>query len=559
MLLRKGNALILLVTISLTVLVFLTFFSSSSTSSSSPHSSSHLFDSPTWDLSSDESLSGGVHILPIDMGHPNDLGDQGEVTFTNDDDELKLNSPPPSSPQDSDSSPMSGSPDPRPLLSFPTHPPLRTRLEAFLRRPTLSYEQALEHNVKLCPLEIHDRQVNPDQLKGEREGWKTLTVEEIGRRRRSLVNGLSKVEEGGKQVVAGMEIEGGGAGAGGRGIVVAGGNQDTTARILTLLRILRSTRLNSTLPVQVFHFKGEITAENERDEIRLLGGELFEFEGEEKEAGVWKNFQIKALAILQSTFSEVLYLDSDNLPLQDPAVLFDSPLYTDGGRAVFWPDLNKDHPENAIFRVLGEECRHEEWQIDSGQMLIDKRGNQGLNLAALHIAAIMQQDYRFWFSLSGGDKDTFRYAFHILDIPFAASPTWLSSMGSLNPFENNRFCGHSMLQYSLPTLPPTPLKPLFIHANLLKHTASLPRGSVFSHIKSIRPSIKTTPEGKREGLDGARGWVYQGPGRGMCVDLEWVGGEEGESGKDGVETKEWEGAKEFEDLFWEMGGKVGGW
>jgi len=40
-------------------------------------------------------------------------------------------------------------------------------------------------------------------------------------------------------------------------------------------------------------------------------------------------------------------------------------------------------------------------------MLIDKRGNQGLNLAALHIAAIMQKDHDFWFSLSGGDKDTF--------------------------------------------------------------------------------------------------------------------------------------------------------
>lgn len=117
--------------------------------------------------------------------------------------------------------------------------------------------------------------------------------------------------------------------------------QDTTARILTLLRILRSTRLNSTLPVQVFHFKGEITADNEREEIRKLGGELFEFEGEEKEVGVWKNFrefettlawvlssvrahifflslfpctEIKALAILQSTFSVVLYLDSVSSP-----------------------------------------------------------------------------------------------------------------------------------------------------------------------------------------------------------------------------------------------------
>ena len=226
MLLRKGNALILLVTISLTVLVFTFLASTPSSSSSSSRTFSPFHDAPEWDSSSDDMLSGGVHILPIDMGRPNDLGDQGEVTFTNSEDELNNSPPPSSSPppsqQDLDSSPMSGSPDPRPNLSFPTHPPLRTRLEAFLRRPTLSYDLALEHNVKLCPLEIHDRQVNPDQLNGEREGWKSLTVEEIGRRRRSLVNGLWKVEESGRQVVAGVERGGGG---GGRGIVVAGGNQ----------------------------------------------------------------------------------------------------------------------------------------------------------------------------------------------------------------------------------------------------------------------------------------------------------------------------------------------
>lgn len=59
----------------------------------------------------------------------------------------------------------------------------------------------------------------------------------------------------------------------------------------------------------------------------------------------WKNFQIKADAIVQSSFEEVLYLDSDNIPLRDPAYLFDSALYKGPGQPqiVFWPDLNKDH------------------------------------------------------------------------------------------------------------------------------------------------------------------------------------------------------------------------
>lgn len=80
---------------------------------------------------------------------------------------------------------------------------------------------------------------------------------------------------------------------------------------------------------------------------------------------IWKNFQvsdyhtmrlsvtqsnfsrhkIKAEAIIASSFSEVLYLDSDNVPLRDPTYLFDAELYAGKGQPgiVLWPDLNKDH------------------------------------------------------------------------------------------------------------------------------------------------------------------------------------------------------------------------
>jgi len=48
------------------------------------------------------------------------------------------------------------------------------------------------------------------------------------------------------------------------------------------------------------------------------------------------------------------------------------------------------------------QCRPKEWQLDSGQMIIDKRGQYGMNLAALLIAAEMQRDHEFWFKISGG-------------------------------------------------------------------------------------------------------------------------------------------------------------
>ena len=47
-------------------------------------------------------------------------------------------------------------------------------------------------------------------------------------------------------------------------------------------------------------------------------------------------------------------------------------------------------------------CRRNEWQLDSGQVLIDKRGQNGMNLAALIAASKMQEDHAFWFKISGG-------------------------------------------------------------------------------------------------------------------------------------------------------------
>lgn len=131
----------------------------------------------------------------------------------------------------------------------------------------------------------------------------------------------------------------------------------------------------------------------------------------------------------------------DNTPLRDPTHLFDAPLYADHGRAVFWPDLSKDHPHNAIWRLVGETCTLDSFTFESGQIVIDKAGNGGLNLAALLIAAEMQADRDFWFHMCGGDKDTFRWAFRILGIEFGESPRWMSALGFLNTYEGGRFCG----------------------------------------------------------------------------------------------------------------------
>lgn len=73
--------------------------------------------------------------------------------------------------------------------------------------------------------------------------------------------------------------------------------------------------------------------------------------------------------------------------------------------------------------------------------MVDKAGNEGMNLAALIIAAGMMRDRDFWFHMCGGDKDTFRWAWRMLDTEFGVSPRWMSTVGIRNEFQNGRFCG----------------------------------------------------------------------------------------------------------------------
>ena len=215
--------------------------------------------------------------------------------------------------------------------------------------------------------------------------------------------------------------------------------------------------------------------------------------------------------------------------------------------------------------MFGKTCDYTEWEVESGQVLINKRGNDGLNLAALHIAAHMQAEHNFWFSLSGGDKDTFRYAFWALSAQYLAAPRWLSALGSSNgrdaTWQQGRFCGYVMLQYDIAKNERGQHLPLFVHANLLKHREGSDPGKTRRLFQTIK---RASQDGANEpSLDRVRMWVYQDGG--MCVDLD-VG-----AARDNVVAQEQRVVREqfaevyggvfqdFEDRFFRHKGKVGGW
>ncbi|KZT55710.1 glycosyltransferase family 71 protein, partial [Calocera cornea HHB12733] len=392
---------------------------------------------------------------------------------------------------------------------------LRARLHTLLARPVLSAPAALAHNTQSCPLAVHDQLVNPDQLKGQRDWWAAVTADEVRTRREGIVRWLEGLEKGGVDVVA-PEL---GYGEQRRGIVMTAGNADTLQRAVTSIKLLRGYYL-SPLPIELFSFPGELPAQGiaELQALRVTHRVLT---NQQKVAGAWKNFHIKALAVLLSEFDEVLYLDSDVLCLREPSYLFEDESFRAKG-AAFWTDINKDHPENPVWRLLGRTCDPTEWEVDSGAFLVSKSGNGGLNLAALHVAAHMQAEHEFWFRISGGDKDTFRYAFWALGLEYVSAPRWMSILGYKEERDGSgRFCGLSMVHYDLShppsTLPSTPPSPLFVHANLVKHSGPLaPPTKAFSVLK--RPSPDSPASAPL--LDRAHYYVYAPRFGGMCLDLE---------------------------------------
>lgn len=97
-------------------------------------------------------------------------------------------------------------------------------------------------------------------------------------------------------------------------------------------------------------------------------------------------------------------------------------------------------------------------------MVIDKQKSW----LPLQLAWYMQKHYDIYFQFLNGDKDTFKYAWKALDVPYHMIEALVGMAGNM---VNGRFCGHTMLQYA-PTTDPEQddNQILFVHSNLLKIT-----------------------------------------------------------------------------------------
>jgi len=266
---------------------------------------------------------------------------------------------------------------------------------------------------------------------------------------------------------------------GGRGVVMCAGGELYLANAFVALRFLREV---SKLPVELFHAGPEeipaavresLEAEFAPLRVRDIADPKLERVRDPLPVADFHGYQIKPFALLHCDFDEVVLLDADNVPLADPALLFESPEYRSCG-ALFWPDLPEAHfttPELLSLFEIHDPTLRAAPEFESGQMALDlRRCWHGLVTTCL--ANSDRQGIRDWcYAHGNGDKDLFRLAFEHAGSRYAVvsrTPTEVGTRmvdvpipsGRFEPrvqHPSGRFRATGMLQYAPDG------GPLFVH------------------------------------------------------------------------------------------------
>jgi hypothetical protein len=198
----------------------------------------------------------------------------------------------------------------------------------------------------------------------------------------------------------------------GRGVVICAGGARYFTCAWVLLRVLREI-VHCELPVEVWHLG---TAEMDSSMRSLLieaGADVIDASLVPAARPAEKGWPFKPFAILHSRFREVVLIDADNIPVQDPAKLFDTPEYVRCG-ALFWEDIERLDRDSPIWEICRLDYRDEP-AFESGQLVIDKlRCWRALNLT-MH----MNENSHFYYRFLYGDKDTFHMAWRMTGQPYA--------------------------------------------------------------------------------------------------------------------------------------------
>jgi len=268
----------------------------------------------------------------------------------------------------------------------------------------------------------------------------------------------------------------------GKGIVyTAGGLRYTTCAIVSI-SMLRET--GCKLPVELWYLGNELSQDviETFKSLDVVCRNFLEI-GKVNLTG----YMLKPLAIINSSFEEVLFIDADNNCVSDPTDLFDCAQYLESG-ALFWPDYWKTSKNNSIWSIIDTKT-YDVPEQESGQIIVNKRKCWKELELCLHFNKLGM----YYYQIIHGDKDTFKFAWLALKSPFNMIQYPVGSCGYML---GGYFFGTTMVQHH-----PNG-KVLFLHRNLLKWDVTKEDEYSWEIIKTFKVNtknkrilLKDSPEG----------------------------------------------------------------
>ncbi|KAL6940299.1 hypothetical protein ACO0QE_004197 [Hanseniaspora vineae] len=254
----------------------------------------------------------------------------------------------------------------------------------------------------------------------------------------------------------------------GKGIVVVGGGKYS---VLSLLLIKAIKEQNINLPIEILIPPAEATMEKEY--CSFLEENYYEYNAKciyfdrvfppaLLEKFEFKGYQYKSVALIASSFENVLLIDADNVPVTDISNVFESEVFQKIGM-IMWPDYWRRSTNPKYYQIAGLDINfknrtsnlvdfftpskvytphdklddmdflqnelpyHEfdgaipDTSSESGQLLINKKTHMKTILLSFYYNVYGPKYYYPLFSqhASGqGDKETFIGAAHVLNEPY---------------------------------------------------------------------------------------------------------------------------------------------
>ena len=309
----------------------------------------------------------------------------------------------------------------------PTVPPIELRLGAA--------SVAEKYGTPKFGKEDEEREPTPETI-----GMAPADIQSLRKSHEVILRypGLNDTEEDAKKLFSGTGI-----------VMVAGGDYYPPA--IVSIRMLRKT--GSTLPVQLFlQSASEYQAHICEEVLPALNAECFVIEDYLRKDAPFKvtHYQLKILGLIFSTFSNVIFLDADCIPLHDPAELIQAEPFLSTG-LISWPDYWIATEDPAFYTIAGFKSYPTGLPLrssESGQLLISKEKHLSSLILAAYYNVFGPTHYYPILSQGApgeGDKDTFLAGAIVLNRSWYRVKEHTGTVGLRDT--QGGFAGKGMIQY----------------------------------------------------------------------------------------------------------------